>query len=94
MCHKRGLLRTERPNHSPTVRAVGEHIKFNKATEAEGLLRKATPFYEKKRQESSTYGIAFQAKLMSSSHLPETLSRVTLALLDSVFQTKKLKNKS
>ena len=31
------------------VRAVGEHIKFNKTTETQGLQRKAMPFYEKKR---------------------------------------------
>ena len=37
------------PNHFSPVRAVGEHIKFNKTTETQGLQRKAVPFYEKKR---------------------------------------------
>ena len=48
----RGLLRAERSNPF-SVRAVGEHIKFNKTTETQGLQRKAVPFYEKKRWEFS-----------------------------------------
>ncbi len=69
------------------MRAVGEHINLIKNTEAQGLQRKATPFFEKKRREGSTYGIAFQAKFLC--HYPETSSRVTLASLGNVFQTKK-----
>ena len=63
-------------------------------SESRIIIRESLRFFKEKKRESSTYGIAFQAKLMLSSHLSETLSRVTLALLDSVFQTKKLKNQS
>ena len=37
------------PNHFPPVRAVGEHIKFNKTTERKSSQRKTSSFYEKRR---------------------------------------------
>ncbi|MBO7626217.1 MAG: hypothetical protein J6S93_01525, partial [Paludibacteraceae bacterium] len=38
---------------TPSPRAIGEHIKFNKTTEAQSLQRKATPFFMRKRGENS-----------------------------------------
>jgi hypothetical protein len=55
-------------------------------TETWRLKRKST-FLRKQDRKSSFYCIAFQAKFYGIAALPETLSRVILALLGSVFLT-------
>ena len=69
------------------MRAVGEHINLIKTQRHKVYRERLRLFFEKKRREGSTYGIAFQAKFLC--HYPETSSRVTLASLGNVFQTKK-----
>ncbi len=83
----RGLLIAELPNPSP-VRAVGEHIKLIKPQRHKVYRERLCLFMRKRDEKAEFMVLPFRHSFVSSSHYPETSSRVALALLGSVFLTK------
>ena len=84
----RGLLRAERPNPSPRASRRRAQKKIIKPQRIKVYRERLCLFMRKRDEKAEFMVLPFLQSFVSSSHYPETSSRVAR----SVFQTKKMEN--